>query len=70
MTWYKSGEASDSTNYRPIAFLPFLSKIVERVITIRLNYFLEKIPFLEIVNSASKNPNLLLTPYTDQLKNV
>ena len=39
---YKSGEASDPTNYRPIASLPFLSKIVERVIAIRLNYFLEK----------------------------
>ena len=37
----KSGEASDPTNYRPIA-LPFLSKIVERVIAIRLNYFLVK----------------------------
>lgn len=39
---YKNGEMEDMTNYRPISILNNFSKIIERVIVIRLNGFLQK----------------------------
>lgn len=36
---FKKGDASNMTNYRPIALLPFISKIIERCIYNRLNEF-------------------------------
>ena len=37
---FKSGDTKSVTNYRPISMLPFLSKIFERLMFIRLNSFL------------------------------
>lgn len=39
---FKSGDTEDSSNYRPIALLPVLAKIVEKVISIRILSFLER----------------------------
>ena len=36
---FKKGQASDVSNYRPIALLPFLSKIIERCIFDRLSNY-------------------------------
>ncbi|KAL7403392.1 hypothetical protein ABVT39_011473 [Epinephelus coioides] len=44
ITIYKSGEKNDKANYRPISFLPTLSKILERVVYIRLSDYLSKMP--------------------------
>lgn len=38
---YKSGDRDNVSNYRPIALLPCLSKIIEKLINIRLLNFLE-----------------------------
>ena len=39
---FKSGEKSDSTNYRPISLLPLFGKIFEKIIETRLVKFLDK----------------------------
>ena len=38
----KEGMSNDPSNYRPISITSCLGKIMERIITIRLNLFLEK----------------------------
>ena len=38
---FKSGDTKSVNNYRPISMLPFLSKIFERLMFIRLNNFLD-----------------------------
>ena len=39
---YKSGDPSDTGNYRPISVLPILSKLLEKLVTVRLTaYFSE-----------------------------
>jgi hypothetical protein len=37
---FKNGRPTDETNYRPIAVLPLLSKILERVVLVRQMKFL------------------------------
>lgn len=39
---YKSGTKSDYNNYRPISILPIIEKVLEEVISTRLNGFLSK----------------------------
>ena len=39
---YKKGEISDISNYRPIAVLPYMSKIIEKCLCNRLFDFLDK----------------------------
>lgn len=43
---FKSGNKELVTNYRPISLLPILSKIIEKIMNIRLVDFLEKSSFL------------------------
>lgn len=42
---YKKGEETDPTNYRPIALLSIFSKIIEKVVKIRLMNFLDQCSF-------------------------
>ena len=37
--WFKKGISSDMSNYRPIALLPFISKIMERCIFDRITHY-------------------------------
>ena len=39
---YKKLDPSDKTNYRPVSFLPLLSKVFEKIIYDQLNDYLEK----------------------------
>ena len=39
---FKSGDASDFTNYRPVSVLPLFSKILERLMYTRLISFINK----------------------------
>ena len=43
---HKKGDPSDVNNYRPIAILPFFSKIVEKCICARLSVFFDKMNIL------------------------
>ena len=38
---YKDGSMKDINNYRPISLLPIFSKIMEKIVAVRLNNFLE-----------------------------
>lgn len=38
---FKSGDANNSSNYRPISLLNFMSKVLEKVVNTRLRIFLE-----------------------------
>ena len=46
---FKSGDADDASNYRPISILPIISKILEKIVANQL------ISFLETHNLLSKN---------------
>ena len=39
---FKSGSSLDMNNYRPISIIPSLSKILEKIVKLRLNSFLDK----------------------------
>ena len=39
---FKKGSKTDLTNYRPISILPSLSKVIEKLIYVRLNNFFDK----------------------------
>ena len=39
---HKSGDSNSTVNYRPISMLPFLSKIFEKLLCARLEYFMYK----------------------------
>ena len=39
---YKSGDRFDAKNYRPVAVLPALSKVIEKIVISRLKRHLEK----------------------------
>jgi hypothetical protein len=43
---YKSGERTDPNNYRPISVLPAISKIIEKLINVRLVRYLNKFNLL------------------------
>jgi len=43
---YKSGDKNNMGNYRPISILPSLSKVLERVVHIRLSLYLDKLHIL------------------------
>ena len=45
-------DASDMSNYRPVSNLSYISKVVERAVTIRLNYYLFANDLLPRVQSA------------------
>ena len=38
---FKTGNANDPKNYRPISLLPIMSKILEKIVALQLNKFLE-----------------------------
>ena len=38
---FKSGDSNSTVNYRPISMLPFLSKIVEKLMCARLDSYLK-----------------------------
>ena len=39
--FFKSGDSNSTVNYRPISMLPFLSKIFEKLMCVRLDYYLK-----------------------------
>lgn len=41
MPLHKKGDKSENSNYRPIALLPVINKIFERIICNRIQYFLD-----------------------------
>ena len=43
---FKSGDINDISNYRPISILPTFSKIIEKVVYIRLHSYLDKLNIL------------------------
>lgn len=43
---FKEGARGLTTNYRPISVLPVLSKIMEKIVNVRLTKYLEEIKFL------------------------
>lgn len=43
---YKSGDKNNMGNYRPISVLPSLSKVLERVVHIKLSHYLDKLHIL------------------------
>ena len=44
---YKSGNKDDVSNYRPIANLPFISKVFEKLTAIRITNFIDKFNLLD-----------------------
>lgn len=67
---YKNGTKNDYNNYRPIAILPIIEKVLEHVIVTRLNEFLEK---YKIINpnqygfQKGKNINKLLGNFANHI---
>ena len=49
---YKSGDISNTTNYRPISLLPLLSKVLERHMAISLNSYSTKFTLLSDFQSG------------------
>ena len=45
---HKKGDETDPNNYRPIASLPFLSKVYERLMANRLISFIEKFKIIDV----------------------
>ena len=41
-TLYKNGKCDEASNYRPIAVLPIISKIMERIVHDQLYKFIEE----------------------------
>ena len=52
MPIHKSGHKHIFTNYRPISQLPQFSKILQKISYIKLQDFIEKIIFLQIISSG------------------
>lgn len=69
---HKSGSKSDYSNYRPIAILPVIEKVLEEVIVRRLTDYLKK---FNIINKnqfgfqKQKNINKLLGNFSTQINN-
>lgn len=67
---YKSGPKNDCNNYRPIAILPVIEKVLEEIIVRRLNEFLTK---FKIINpnqygfQKGKNINQLLGNFSNYI---
>lgn len=49
---FKKGDRQDKTNYRPVSLLPSLSKILEKVVFVRLYNFLLHINYLNPLQSG------------------
>lgn len=67
---YKSGTKNDCNNYRPIAILPAIEKILEEIIVRRLNEFLNKYKILNPCQfgfQKGKNINKLLGNFSNYI---
>ena len=60
---FKSGNADNAANYRPISLLPIISKILEKIIANQLSAFLEKNIYYLKTNMASDRIYLLKRLY-------
>lgn len=68
---FKKGNQVIISNYRPISILPFLSKVVEKLIKQRLSNYLQKFRLLTPIQFGFRrglSTNLALTALTDKLK--
>ncbi len=70
MPIFKSGDAGDYKNYRPISLLPALSKIFEKLMLCRLNTFLSKHHILHESQHGFCTKHSTCTAITDVLDTV
>lgn len=69
---YKKGNPEEMTNYRPISLLPSFSKILEKIITIRLNSFVKSNNILSDKQygfRANHSTELALIEFTQEIMN-
>jgi hypothetical protein len=70
---FKSGESSALCNYRPVSILPILSKILEKLMYVRLCSFFDKMKVLSDYQFGFRNsysPNLALSYLVDKISNA
>ena len=70
---YKSGEAAQFSNYRPVSVLPAISKIFEKLIYIRMLSFIKKHNILYLFQFGFRDlhsPNLALLLLVDKISNA
>ena len=56
---FKEGDRINPSNYRPICSLPFISKIVERIVTNRLLAYLNKNSIITSVQFGFQRTKML-----------
>lgn len=68
---FKKGDCAQISNYRPICILPFLSKVFEKLLEIRIANYINKFQILtpsQFGFRAAYSTDLALLSLTDKLK--